>query len=101
MQSLVDDDEVFGLFNVVGTKNNLAIRDYVNENCIPNLLAATGSPAWGNHDYPWLLGTFLVPVPAGDAGVRAVPRRTNKPDATIAILRADDDFGAAYSDTLK
>lgn len=100
VQSLVDDDDVFGLFNVVGTKNNLAIRDYVNENCIPNLLAATGSPAWGNHDYPWLLGTFLVPYPLEtQAFVQYL--EDNKPDATIAILRADDDFGAAYSDTLK
>ena len=100
MQSLVDDDDVFGLFNVVGTKNNLAIRDYVNENCIPNLLAATGSPAWGNQDYPWLLGTFLVPYPLEtQAFVQYL--EDNKPDATIAILRADDDFGAAYSDTLK
>jgi len=100
VQSLVDDDKVFGLFNVVGTKNNLAIRDYVNENCIPNLLAATGSPAWGNHAYPWLLGTFLVPYPLEtQAFVQYL--EDNKPDATIAILRADDDFGAAYSDTLK
>ena len=100
VQSLVDDDKVFGLFNVVGTKNNLAIRDYVNENCIPNLLAATGSPAWGNHAYPWLLGTFLVPYPLEtQAFVQYL--QDNKPDATIAILRADDDFGAAYSDTLK
>lgn len=52
--SLVEDDGVFALFNVVGTKNNLAIRDYVNENCVPDLFAATGSPAWGNHAYPWL-----------------------------------------------
>ena len=59
----IDDDKVFGLFNVVGTKNNLAIRDTSNEDCVPNLFAATGSPAWGNHDYPWLLGTELVPYP--------------------------------------
>ena len=25
----------------------------------------------------------------------------NKPDATIAVLRADDDFGASYSETLQ
>ena len=29
--TLINDDQVFGLFNVVGTKNNLAIRDLVNE----------------------------------------------------------------------
>lgn len=98
VQSLLDQN-VFGLFNVVGTKNNLAIRDQVNEACVPNLLAATGSPAWGNHKYPWLLGTFLVPYPDE---MRALVNylNDNKPDATIAVLRANDDFGAAYSETL-
>jgi branched-chain amino acid transport system substrate-binding protein len=100
VQSLVDDDDVFALFNVVGTKNNLAIRDYVNENCIPNLLAATGSPAWGNTEYPWLLGTALVPYSLEMLALVDY-LETNKPDATIAVLRANDDFGAAYSETLK
>ena len=44
---------------MVGTKNNLAIRDFVNQQCVPNLFAATGSPAWGNHDFPWLIGSEL------------------------------------------
>jgi branched-chain amino acid transport system substrate-binding protein len=100
VQSLVDDDGVFALFNVVGTKNNLAIRDFVNDGCVPNLLAATGSPAWGNRDYPWLLGTFLVPYPL-EMQAFVDYLETNKPDATIAVLRANDDFGAAYSETLK
>jgi branched-chain amino acid transport system substrate-binding protein len=99
-QSLVEDDGVFALFNVVGTKNNLALRDYVNDSCIPNLLAATGSPAWGNPNYPWLLGTFLVPYP-DEMQALVTYLKENKPQATIAVLRANDDFGAAYSDTLK
>jgi branched-chain amino acid transport system substrate-binding protein len=100
VQSLVEDEDVFALFNVVGTKNNLAIRDYVNENCVPNLLAATGSPAWGNRDYPWLLGTYLVPYPMEMLALVAYLEQ-NQPDATIAVLRANDDFGAAYSETLE
>jgi branched-chain amino acid transport system substrate-binding protein len=100
VQSLVDDDDVFALFNVVGTKNNLAIRDYVNENCVPNLFAATGSPAWGNRAYPWLIGSPLVPYPL--EMVAFVDYLENQmPDASIAILRADDDFGQAYSETLQ
>ncbi len=98
VQSLLDD-EVFGLFNVVGTKNNLAIRDAVNEACVPSLLAATGSPAWGNRDYPWLLGTFLVPYP-DEMKALVDYLQAEKPEATIAVLRANDDFGAAYSETL-
>jgi branched-chain amino acid transport system substrate-binding protein len=100
VQSLVEDDNVFALFDVVGTKNNLAIRDYVNEGCVPNLLAATGSPAWGNHDFPWLLGTELVPYP-DEMQALVTYLKANKPNATIAILRANDDFGRSYSDTLQ
>jgi branched-chain amino acid transport system substrate-binding protein len=100
VQSLVNDDEVFGLFNVVGTKNNLAIRDFTNGNCIPNLFTATGSPAWGNTEYPWLLGTFLVPYPA-EVYALVEYLKENEPSATIAVLRANDDFGAAYLETLE
>jgi branched-chain amino acid transport system substrate-binding protein len=98
--TLINDDQVFGLFNVVGTKNNLAIRDLVNEACVSNLFAATGSPAWGNPAYPWLEGTFLVPYPL-EMQALVDYLGENMPAATIAILRADDDFGASYSETLR
>ncbi len=97
---LINDDQVFGLFNVVGTKNNLAVRDFVNENCVPSLFAATGAPAWGNHEYPWILGTFLVPYPL-EMQALVDYLTVNDPDASIAILRANDDFGAAYAETLE
>ena len=74
VQSLVDDDKVFGLFNVVGTKNNLAIRDYVNERLHTEPADGHGSPAWGNHELPVDARPFLVPYPLEIAGVRAVPR---------------------------
>ncbi|HEX5614905.1 MAG TPA: ABC transporter substrate-binding protein [Acidimicrobiia bacterium] len=97
---LINDESVFALFNVVGTKNNLAIRDLVNDQCVPNLFAATGSPAWGNTDYPWTLGTALVPYPL-EMKALVDYLSANDPDASIAVLRANDDFGAAYSETLK
>jgi branched-chain amino acid transport system substrate-binding protein len=100
VQTLVENDKVFALFNVVGTKNNLAIRDYLGEQCVPNLFAASGAPQWGNHDYPWLIGTELVPSP-DEMQALVTYLKANKPKATIAILRANDDFGAAYSETLK
>ncbi|HEX5095925.1 MAG TPA: ABC transporter substrate-binding protein [Acidimicrobiia bacterium] len=100
VDSLIADDDVFALFNVVGTKNNLAIRDSVQTNCIPNLFAATGSPAWGNPEYPWMLGTYLVPYPL-EAQALVNYLEDNNPTASLAILRADDDFGRAYADTLK
>lgn len=98
VNKLITDDKVFALFNVVGTKNNLAIRELVNDQCVPNLFAATGSPAWGNPEFPWLLGTELVPYPL-EVKAFVDYLKENKPDAKVAILRADDDFGRAYADT--
>lgn len=98
VNQLINDENVFALFNVVGTKNNLAIRETVQAECIPNLFAATGSPAWGNQDYPWMLGTALVPYPL-EMKALVDYLQENDPDATVAILRANDDFGAAYSQT--
>lgn len=97
---LVNDDKVFGLFNVVGTKNNLAIRDFVSNQCVPDLFAATGSPAWGNPDYPWLIGSELVPYPLETKALLDYLEQ-NKPEAKVAILRASDDFGRAYSETFR
>ena len=63
VQSLINDTKVFALFNVVGTKNNLAIRNTVNTQCVPDLLIASGAVQWGNTKYPWMLGSELVPYP--------------------------------------
>jgi branched-chain amino acid transport system substrate-binding protein len=81
----------------VGTANNVAIRDTLNELCVPNLFAATGSPAWGNEDYPWLIGSTLAPYTL-EAKAFADLLGELKPDATVAMLRQDDDFGDAYED---
>ena len=94
------NDKVFALFNVVGTKNNLAIRDYLGEQCVPNLFAATGAPQWGNHDFPWMHRQRARAYPLEmQALVKYL--KENKPNATIAMLRPNDDFGASYSETLK
>ena len=100
VQSLLTDDNAFALFNVVGTKNNLAIRNQINQQCVPDLFAASGATQWGNHDYPWLVGSELVPYPLEvDAFVNYL--KQTKPNATIAVLEANDDFGQSYTDTLK
>jgi branched-chain amino acid transport system substrate-binding protein len=100
VNELLDSENVFALFNVVGTKNNAAIRDTVNDGCVPSLFAATGSPLWGNHDYPWVEGTLLVPYPL-EMQSMVDYLKTEKPNAKIAVLYANDDFGRSYIDTVK
>jgi branched-chain amino acid transport system substrate-binding protein len=95
-----DGENGFATFQVVGTANNLAIRDNLNELCVPDLLAATGSPAWGNENYPWLIGATNVPYSL-EAKAFADLLGDMKPDAKVAILQQDDDFGRAYTDTFQ
>ena len=92
-----EGDGAFAVFSVVGTANNIAIRDTLGELCVPNVFAATGSPAWGNPDYPWLIGSSLAPYPL-EGQMFAQLLEQEKPDATVAMLVQDDDFGAAYEE---
>jgi branched-chain amino acid transport system substrate-binding protein len=95
-----DGEGAFGAFSVVGTANNIAIRDLLGELCVPNLFAATGSPAWGNPDYPWTIGSTLAPYTL-EGQVFEQYLSDEKPDASVAMLVQDDDFGAAYEEGFK
>ena len=94
------DSDVFAVFSVVGTANNLAIRDQLGEQCVPNVFAATGSPAWGNEDYPWTIGSTLAPYSLEGAMFADVLAEEN-PQAQVAMLVQDDDFGRAYEESFR
>jgi branched-chain amino acid transport system substrate-binding protein len=96
----VNDEKVFALFNVVGTKNNLGARDFINTNCVPNVLIASGAVQWGNQKFPWMLGSELVPYPL-EMHTFVEYLKKNKPSAKIAVLAANDDFGQTYTESLK
>jgi branched-chain amino acid transport system substrate-binding protein len=99
-QKLTQSDGVFATFGVVGTANNLAIREQQNEECIPNLFASTGYPGWGDPDaYPWTIGS--IPTYNTEMAMWVAYLQETKPDATIAVLYQNDDFGKAYLDALK
>lgn len=92
-----DGTDVFAVFSVVGTANNIAIRDVLNDLCVPNVFAATGSPAWGDPDYPWLIGSALAPYPL-ESVMFARLLEDEAPNARVAMLVQNDDFGAAYEE---
>lgn len=94
-RKLVEEDGVFALVGVIGTENNKAIRDYLNENCVPNIALATGSTEWGRADeFPWYIPS--LPSYAVEANAWADYLKETNPDAKVAILFQDDDFGKAY-----
>jgi branched-chain amino acid transport system substrate-binding protein len=96
-----EGDKAFAVFNVIGTANNLAIRDLLGELCVPNVFVGTGSPAWANtDDFPWLLGSTTISY-ALEAQAFANLLKEQKPDAKVAMLLQDDDFGKGYEDSFK
>ena len=51
------DDGVHIFAGIIGTQNNLAVRDTLNEECIPQLNVLAGDPRFGEvADYPWTTG---------------------------------------------
>ena len=43
VKKLVEQEGVFAMVGSVGTETNLAVRDYLNDNCVPSIALATGS----------------------------------------------------------
>ena len=94
------DDGVDVVAAIIGTPDNLAARDVLNETCIPQLLAMTGSTAWAQvSDYPWTTGAVL-PYDV-EAQIYAHKLKELKPSASVAIFSVDNDFGKAYVDAFK
>lgn len=98
VSSLIDDG--VSLFSgIIGSPNNLAVRDTLNEECIPQLLALTGSPDWGDsEDYPWLTGA-LVPYDI-EAKIYAKTMK-DLGVTTVALFSVNNEFGKVYSDAFR
>src|ERR1044072_6292677 len=93
VRQLVQQDRVFALFNTLGTSNNLAIRDFLNQSSVPQLFVASGATTWGRDAkrYPWTIG--YIPSYQTEGIVLARNVLKTKPRARIAVLYQDDDYG--------
>ncbi|MGH1361765.1 MAG: ABC transporter substrate-binding protein [Burkholderiaceae bacterium] len=95
VRKLVEQDQVLFLFNNLGTPTNTSIHKYINAKKVPHLFLATGAGKWGNpKKYPWTMG--WQPTYPGEAKVYATYIRKNMPNAKIAILYQNDDYGKDY-----
>jgi branched-chain amino acid transport system substrate-binding protein len=85
-----------GMLTVIGTPNNLAIWDTLNDECMPQLLNGTGAPQWGDIvNHPWTTGMQLDY--ASEAGLWAEWLKKEHPDKTkVAALTFNNDFGKSY-----
>jgi ABC-type branched-subunit amino acid transport system substrate-binding protein len=85
-----------GMLTIIGTPNNLAVWDTLNDECMPQLLNGTGAPQWGDiNNHPWTTGMQLDY--ASEAGLWAEWLKKEHPDKTkVAALAFNNDFGKSY-----
>ena len=77
------------------TPSNSAIHKYVNAKKVPHLFIATGATKWGDpKNFPWTIG--FQPSYQIEAKIYATYILKNKPDAKIAVLYQNDDYGKDY-----
>jgi ABC-type branched-subunit amino acid transport system substrate-binding protein len=99
-RKLVEADDVAFIFNTLGTPSNTAIQKYLNSKGVPQIFVASGADKWGNYkDFPWTIG-FQPSYRIEAEGYAKYILRV-RPNAKIAILYQNDDFGKDYIAGLK
>jgi branched-chain amino acid transport system substrate-binding protein len=95
-QQLVQQDKVFALVGGLGTSQQEAVRQYCNQNKVPQIYVSTGATEWGAEEsqYPWTIG--WQPDYQSEAAVYGRYIAANLPSAKIGILYQNDDFGRDY-----
>jgi ABC-type branched-subunit amino acid transport system substrate-binding protein len=99
-RKLVESDEVLLVFNSLGTPSNSAIQKYMNAKKVPQLFVATGATKWNDpQNFSWTMG--WQPNYQSETQIYAKYLLKNKPDAKIAVLYQNDDYGKDYLKGLK
>ena len=99
-RKLVESDEVLLIFNSLGTPPNSAIHKYMNAKKAPQLFVATGATKWNDpKDFPWTMG--WQPNYQSETQIYAKYILKNMPNAKIAVLYQNDDYGKDYLKGLK
>ncbi|WP_395702618.1 ABC transporter substrate-binding protein [Aquabacterium sp.] len=94
-RKLVEEDEVLLVFNPLGTPSNTAIHKYMNTKKVPQLFVATGATKWGDpKNFPYTMG--WQPNYQSEARIYATHILETKPNAKIAVLYQNDDYGKDY-----
>ncbi len=101
VRQLVTQDNVFVVFNELGTPVILATREYLNQEKVPQLFVATGSSHWGAdyRQFPYTVGYQPDYISEGKIYGKDILKA--HPNAKIGILRQNDDYGKDYVTGLK
>ena len=100
VRRLIEQEQVAFLFQTLGTPCNAAVRQYLNDNKVPQLFVSTGATMFSDpQHFPWTMG--YNPTYRTEAHIYAKHILATKPDARIAVLYQNDDSGRDYLTSLK
>ena len=100
-EEMLETDKPFAFTYMIGTPNNLAIRDLLDEECVPQVFNSTGFPAWGDPaEYPWTIGGILSYSTEAILWCNYIAEEIGE-GTTVAGLFMDNDFGASYQETVE
>ncbi|MGQ0582810.1 MAG: ABC transporter substrate-binding protein [Reyranella sp.] len=99
-RQLVERDNVFAIVNTIGTATNRTTHRYLNQKKVPQLLILSGAAQWNDpKHYPWTMMGMVAYQTEGAVYARSILTAT--PNAKIALLRQNDDFGKDYVEGFK
>ncbi len=94
-RKLVEEQQVFFMFGSLGTAAQSAVQKYLNAKQVPQLFIQSGARKWNDpQHFPW----SMAGLPSSYTEARAYARYLLgvKPEAKVAVLYQNDDFGKDY-----
>jgi branched-chain amino acid transport system substrate-binding protein len=99
-RKLVEDDGILADVGTVGTVPNIAIQKYLNQNKVPQIFASAGGRRFNDpKNFPWTVPTYPAFVMEGGTFGKYILK--NLPNAKIAVLYQNDDYGKDFLTGLK
>jgi branched-chain amino acid transport system substrate-binding protein len=92
----VEQDHAFALVGGLGTEPQTAVRQYLNQNKVPQLFVSTGATTFDRDytSYPWTLG--WQPDYEAEGAIYGKYVVKNFPTAKLGVLYQNDDYGNDY-----
>ena len=92
---LVESDKVLFMFGSLGDTNQAAVQTYLNSKKVPQIFIFAGGTRWNDPEhFPWTMQ--WPPTFKTEALLYAKYIQQSDPNATIAVLYQNSDFGKDY-----
>ncbi|MFC9975303.1 ABC transporter substrate-binding protein [Spirillospora sp. NPDC127200] len=90
---LAEQQQVFALFQTLGTPTSSAVMEYANQRKIPHVFVSSGGSKFGAdaRKHPWTIG--WQPSYLSEGRLYGQYLKAEKPNAKVAVLYQNDDFG--------